>query len=87
MKIDLTQNECELIVASLAAAITNYEKSELKDDVLDDMTNGMANIIGKIQVKMITSSVERPSFECPVIIGDKESFKKFLEGLMEEGDE
>lgn len=87
MKIDFTQNECELIVASLVATITNYEKLEQKDDVLDDMMNGMAIIIGKIQVKMISSSVERPLFEGTVTVDNIDDFLKFLDEKMGQRDE
>ena len=87
MKIDLTQKECELIVAALAATITNYEKSEQKDDVLDDMMNGLTAIIGKIQVNMIKSSSERPSFEEEVTVDNIDDFLKFLDEKMGRCDE
>lgn len=87
MKIDFTQNECELIVAALAAAITNYERSEQKDEVLEDMMNGMANIIGKIHVKMISSTAERPSFEGTVTVDNIDDFLKFLDEKLGDCDE
>ena len=87
MKIDFTQNECELIVAALAAAITNYENSEQKDDVLDVIMNGMTNLIGKIHVKMVSSNVERPSFEGTVTVDNIDDFLKFLDEKLGDCDE
>lgn len=87
MKIDFTQKECELIVAASAATITHYEKSGLKDDVLDDMMNGLTAIIGKIQVNMIKSSSEGTSFEGEVTVDNIDDFLKFLDEKMGRCDE
>ncbi len=87
MKIDLTEKECEMIVAALAATITNYEKSGLKDDVLDDMMSGLTAIIGKIQVNMIKSSSKGPSFEGEVTVDNIDDFLKFLDEKMGQCDE
>lgn len=83
MKIDLTQQECDLITATLIATIDDYENMKQRSSDLDDYINGLTNIVGKIHAERVRCAY-RPSFEGPVIVEDKESFKKFLEGLMEE---
>lgn len=87
MKIDFTQNECELIVATLAATITGYENTEHKDDVLDEMMEGLTTIIGKINVKMIKSGAARPSFEGEVTVDNVDDFLKFIDEKLRGCDE
>ena len=76
-----------MIVAALTATITNYEQSEQKDDVLDEMMEGLTTIIGKIQVNMIKSSSERPSFEGEVTVDNIDDFLKFIDEKLRDCDE
>lgn len=86
MKIDLTENECDSLIATLIGTITGYENREQKNNVLDGIMEDLNRILGKIYAKQMSSLVGS-FFEGPVTIENKESFKKFIKDITEGLDE
>lgn len=87
MKIDLTENEYDALIATLIGTIAEYEHREQKNSVLDGVMEDLNSILGKMYAKQMSSLAKKSYFEGPVTIKNKESLKKIIKDITEELDE
>lgn len=87
MKIDLTEQEYDALIATLIGTIAEYEHREQKNSILDEVMEDLNSILGKMYAKQMSSLAKKSYFEGPVRIKNKESFKKFIKDITEELDE
>lgn len=87
MKIELTENEYDSLIATLIGTIAGYENREQKNNVLDGIMEDLNSILGKMYAKQMSSLAKNSYFEGPVRIENKENFKKFIKDIMEGLDE
>ena len=87
MKINLTENEYDSLMATLIGTIVEYENREKKNSVLDGVMEDLNSILGKMYAKQMSNLAKKSYFGGSARIKDKENFKKFIKDIAEGLDE